>query len=103
VNHAVPDLVVGVWQKSAVICPTIEPKSYQMTSTEPINSRLIHNITSWHFQMMIINDFGKIIWPMWITLCQILWSGFDKNQLWFAQLLSQNPTRWHPQNQSIPC
>jgi hypothetical protein len=32
-----------------------------------------------------------------------LWSGRDKNQLWFAQHLSQNPTRWHPQSQSIPC
>jgi hypothetical protein len=35
----------GLQQKSAVIyCPTFEPKSYQMTSIDPINPMLIHAI-----------------------------------------------------------
>jgi hypothetical protein len=39
----------GLRQKSAVIyCPTFEPKpkSYQMTSIDPINPMLIHAIIS---------------------------------------------------------
>jgi hypothetical protein len=41
--------------------PKSQPKSYPMTSIEPINSMLIHTIISWHVQMMIINGFGVVI------------------------------------------
>jgi hypothetical protein len=90
-------LWLGVWQKLAVICPRFEPKSYQMTSVEPINFMLFHTIISWHVQMMmIINGFGAVIWLTWVMLGQICGCVCDKNWLWFAQDLSQNPTRWHP-------
>jgi hypothetical protein len=72
--------VVGAWQKSVVICPiTSEPNSYQMTSTEPINSmHIISTIIFWHVQMVIINGFGVVIWPMWVMLGQICGQGVTK-------------------------
>jgi hypothetical protein len=63
--------MVRVWQKSVVIWQTSKPKSYQITSTEPINSMLISTIISWHVHMVIINGFGVVIWPMWVMLGRI--------------------------------
>ena len=70
--------VVRAWQKSAVICPTSEPKFYNMTSTEPINSMLISFFIFWHVQMVIINGFGVVIWSMWVMLGQICGQGVTK-------------------------
>jgi hypothetical protein len=64
--------VMGVWHKSAMICPTFEPESYLMTFLDPINSMPIHTIIfSWHVQMVIINGFGVVIWLMWVMQSQI--------------------------------
>jgi hypothetical protein len=71
VGHADSDLWLGRDKNQPVICPTVEPKSYQMTPIEPINSMLIHTIISCHVQMVIINGFGGVIWPMWVVLSQI--------------------------------
>jgi hypothetical protein len=70
--------VVCAWKKLVVICPTSVPTSYQMTSIEPTNSMLIHAIIFWHAQMMIINGFELIIWPMWVMLGQICGQGSTK-------------------------
>jgi hypothetical protein len=69
-------------------------KSYRMTSMEPINSMLIHAIISWHVHLMIINGFGMVIWSMWVVLGQICGRVGQKSVLIYAQLPSQNPTRW---------
>jgi hypothetical protein len=68
--------VLVLWQKSAVISPFLEPKTYQMTSLEPIHSMLIHATISWHVQIVIINGCGEVIWLMWVMLSQIrAWGG----------------------------
>jgi hypothetical protein len=41
------------------------PKSYQMTSTQPSISMLIHTIIFWHVQMILINSCGVDIWLWW--------------------------------------
>jgi hypothetical protein len=46
----------------------------------------------WGGHLAFVDHVGSDLWLMgW------------KNWLWFAQDLSQNPTRWHPKSQSIPC
>jgi hypothetical protein len=52
-------------------CPTFQPKSYQTTSMEQINSILIHAINTWFVQTMIFNGLMLVIWPMWVILGQI--------------------------------
>jgi hypothetical protein len=39
---------------------------------------LIHTIISWHVQMMMMNGFGLVIWPMWVILGQICGRGVTK-------------------------
>jgi hypothetical protein len=83
-------------------CPTFQPKSYQTTSI----ANQLHSHPCHHHLICSDND---IQWVGVAHLADVshagsdLWSGRDKNQLmWFAQLFSHNPTRWHPYSQSIP-
>jgi hypothetical protein len=103
VSHAWSDLW-SVLEKIGCDLHNFDPLSYQMTSIDPNNFILIHAIISWHSQMMIINGFDEVIWPMWVVLYQICGQGSTKIgcDLWFAQLLSQHPTRWHLKSQPIP-
>jgi hypothetical protein len=90
--------ISGWWYNTKIGCDL--PKIWAKILPDDIhrgwgNSMLIHTIISLYVQMMIINGFGAVIWLTWVTLIQIFGFG-DKNWLWFAQDLSQNPTRWHP-------
>jgi hypothetical protein len=81
VGCAESDLWLGHDKNQPVICPTFEPKSYLMTSIEPIRSMLIHTIIYCYVQMVIINGFGVVIWPKWVVLSQICGWGVTKISL----------------------
>jgi hypothetical protein len=68
---------------------TFRQKPYQMTSTDSINSMLIHTIISWHVQMMLINGFGVGIWPVWVMLGHICVLGITKVNLLFCPTTEQ--------------
>jgi hypothetical protein len=64
--------VVSAHQKFAVICLTIRPIILP-DDIHRANQFHAHNhaINSWHAQMMILNGFELITWPMWVMLGQI--------------------------------
>jgi hypothetical protein len=73
VSHAGSDMWLG-FDKNRLWFAQLQrqnPTRWHPTSTEPINSMLIHAIISWHVQMMIIDGFGVVIWPMWVRLGRI--------------------------------
>jgi hypothetical protein len=81
-----------------------KPKSYQMSSKEPINSMLILANISWHMQRKIIIGFGLLIWgrceSFWVRFVVRVW---QKSAEICPTSISQNTARCHSNNQSTPC